>query len=161
MGVPITFNAREPFTTYELLEELDKVDLNDGVVGIVHYGERNEMLTQMLDERGAKMYELCLYRWLLPEDLSGLQDLIDDCLWQRIDAVAFTSQVQVRHLFLIASRMGCEHELATTLQRHIVVASVGPTCTAVLQEYGVVPHVIPEHPKMGHLIKALADSFPT
>jgi hypothetical protein len=23
------------------------------------------------------------------------------------------------------------------------------------QEYGVIPHVVPEHPKMGHLVKAL------
>jgi uroporphyrinogen-III synthase len=161
LGIPITLNAREPFTTYELLDELNKLDLRDKVVGIVHYGERNEMLTEALHEHGAKLHELCLYMWLLPEDLSPLQDLVDDCLWQRVDAMAFTSQVQVRHLFLIASRMGCSHQLATALQNDVVVASVGPTCTAVLQEYGVVPHVIPEHPKMGHLIKALADSFPT
>ncbi len=159
MGIPIALNAREPFTTYELLDELNKLDLSDEVVGIVHYGEHNDMLTRALHERGAKLHELCLYMWLLPEDLSPLQDLVDDCLWRRVDAMAFTSQVQVRHLFLIASRMGCEQQLAKMLQTNVVVASVGPTCTAVLQEYGVVPHVIPEHPKMGHLIKALADSF--
>ena len=161
MGISITLNAREPFTTYELLAELAKLDLKNEVVGIVHYGERNEQLTQVLNVIGAKVYELSLYMWLLPEDISGLQNLINDCLWQHVDAMAFTSQVQVRHLFLVASRMGCEHQLATTLQRDIVVASVGPTCTAVLQEYGVVPHVVPEHPKMGYLIKALADSFTT
>jgi uroporphyrinogen-III synthase len=159
MGIPIALNAREPFTAYELLDELNKLDLHDGVVGIVHYGERNDMLTRVLNERGVKMHELCLYMWLLPEDLSPLQNLVDDCLWHRVDALAFTSQVQVRHLFLIASRMGREHQLAKALQTDVVVASVGPTCTSVLQEYGVVPRVIPEHPKMGHLIKALADSF--
>ena len=159
MGIPITLNAREPFTTHELLDELAKLDLRDKVVGVVHYGERNEVLTEALRERGAKVHELGLYMWLLPEDISGLQNLINDCLWQHVDAMAFTSQVQVRHLFLIASRMGCEHELATVLRKNIVVASVGPTCTAVLQEYGVVPHVIPDHPKMGYLVKALADSF--
>jgi uroporphyrinogen-III synthase len=90
-----------------------------------------------------------------------LQNLIDDCLRKRVDAIVFTSQVQVRHLFLVASRMGCEHQLAMALQKNIVVASVGPTCTAILQQYGVAPHVVPEHPKMGHLVKALADSFPT
>lgn len=159
MGIPITLNAREPFTAYELLDELYKLDLSDGVFGIVHYGERNEMLTRALHERGAKLYELCLYMWLLPEDLAPLQNLVNDCLLHRVDAIAFTSQVQVRYLFLIASRMGCEQQLAKTLQTDIVVASVGPTCTAVLREYGVTPRVVPEHPKMGYLIKALADSF--
>lgn len=159
MGIPITLNAREPFTAYELLDELYKLDLSDGVFGIVHYGERNEMLTRALHERGAKLHELCLYMWLLPEDLSPLQNLVNDCLLHRIDAIAFTSQVQVRYLFLIASRMGCEQQLAKALQTNIVVASVGPTCTAVLREYGITPRVVPEHPKMGYLIKALADSF--
>ena len=159
MGLPIALNAREPFTTYELLDELEKLDLSDQVVGVVHYGERNEMVTQVLHERGAKVHELCLYEWLLPEDTSALQHLVNDCTEHRIDAVAFTSQVQVRHLFLVASDMGCENQLAMALQKNVVVASVGPTCTAVLQGYRVVPHVVPDHPKMGHLIKALSDYF--
>jgi len=159
MGLPIALSAREPFTAYELLDELAKLDLSGQVVGVVHYGERNEMVTEALHERGAKMHELCLYEWLMPEDTSALQRLVTDCIQRYIDAIAFTSQVQVRHLFLIASSMGCEDELATALQRNVVVASVGPTCTAVLQKYGVTPHIVPEHPKMGHLIKALADSF--
>ena len=158
-GLPIALSAREPFTTYELLVELEKLDLSGQVVGIVHYGERNEMVTQVLQKRGAKMHELCLYEWLLPEDTAVLQDLVNDCVERHIDAIAFTSQVQVRHLFLVASGMGCEDQLATALQNNVVVASVGPTCTAVLQGYRVIPHVIPAHPKMGHLIKALADYF--
>jgi uroporphyrinogen-III synthase len=161
MGLPIALNAREPFTTYELLDELGKLDLSGQVVGVVHYGERNEMVTEMLRGRGAEMHELCLYEWLLPEDTSALQHLVNDCMQHHIDAIVFTSQVQVRHLFLVASGMGCEGELAMALQRNVVVASVGPTCTAVLQKYQVIPHVIPDHPKMGHLIKALADHFTT
>jgi uroporphyrinogen-III synthase len=161
MGLPIALSAREPFTTYELLDELEKLDLSGQVVGVVHYGERNEMITQALRGCGAKMHELCLYEWLLPEDTSALQHLVDDCMQRRIDAIAFTSQVQVRHLFLVASEMGCGDRLAMALQKNVVVASVGPTCTAVLEGYKVVPHVIPDHPKMGHLMKALADYFPT
>ena len=117
------------------------------------------MITEMLCERGAKMHELCLYEWLLPDDTSVLQHLVNDCMQRHIDAIAFTSQVQVRHLFLVASGMGCEDQLAMALQKNVVVASVGPTCTAVLQRYRVTPHVVPDHPKMGHLIKALADYF--
>ena len=159
MGIPIALSAREPFTTYELLDELNKLDLSGQVVGVVHYGERNELVEKVLHERSAKLHELCLYEWLLPEDTSALQNLINECLQHHIDAIVFTSQVQVRHLFSIAARMGCEDQLTTALQTNIVVASVGPTCTAVLETYHVVPGVIPEHPKMGHLIKALADSI--
>src|SRR5437763_4629645 len=63
MGLPVALSAREPFTTYELLDELGKLDLKGQVVGVVHYGERNEMVSKVLHERGAKMHELCLYEW--------------------------------------------------------------------------------------------------
>jgi uroporphyrinogen-III synthase len=97
----------------------------------------------------------------LPEDTSKLRSLVEDIIAQRIDAVVFTSQIQVRHLFLIAGELGQAERLAEALNTKTVVASIGPTCTGVLQDYGVTPHVIPEHPKMGYLVKALADYFRT
>ena len=91
----------------------------------------------------------------MPEDIVPLQTLVCDIIAERVDAVVFTSQVQVRHLFLVAGDMNLADELTRALNTRTIVASVGPTCTGVLERYGVTPHVIPEHPKMGHLIKAL------
>jgi uroporphyrinogen-III synthase len=56
----------------------------------------------------------------------------------------------------MATELHLSHQLAESLNTQAVVASIGPTCTSALQSYGVTPHVIPEHPKMGHLVKALA-----
>jgi uroporphyrinogen-III synthase len=156
-NIPIALSAREPYTTEELLEVMRTLDLSGKTVGVVHYGERNEAFTGTLRERGASLEELCLYEWLLPEDLTGLQSLVHEIIDGLVDAVIFTSQVQIRHLFLVAEDMHLTDELTTALNSRTVVASVGPTCTGVLRHYGVVPHVIPEHPKMGHLVKALAE----
>jgi uroporphyrinogen-III synthase len=38
----------------------------------------------------------------------------------------------------------------------VIVASIGPVCTAALASYGVTPHVVPVQSKMGLLITALA-----
>lgn len=153
--VPIALSAREPYTTEELLQTLAILDLRGKGVGVVHYGERSDTLTQVLRKRGALLEELCLYEWLLPEELAPLQTLVHDIIAKRVDAVVFTSQIQVRHLFLVAGDMKLADELTQALNTDTIVASVGPTCTGALERYGVTPHVIPEHPKMGHLIKAL------
>ena len=155
-NVPIAASAHEPYTTTELLEVLEPLEVSGTVAGVVHYGERNTLVTQFLRDKGADVEELCLYEWLLPEDVQPLQALVEDIIAQRVDAVVFTSQVQVRHLFMIAEELHLAQELATALQAKTIVASIGPTCTGVLQSYSVTPHVIPEHPKMGYLIKSLA-----
>ena len=154
--IPIAASAAEPYTTHELLAALALFDVQGVNVGVVHYGERNELLIEELCKRGASITEVCLYEWLLPEDISGLQELIRDILAASVDAIVFTSQVQARHLFLIAQKMEVVDELKQAMNNKTIVASVGPTCTAVLQQLGVPPRVEPEHPKMGHLMKSLA-----
>jgi len=154
--IPVAVSAREPYTTTELLEAMTPLDLVGISVGIVHYGEYNALASQKLRARGANLVELCLYEWTLPEDTSTLKNLVKDIIAGRIDAVVFTSQIQARHLFLMATELHLSPQLAESLNTQIVVASIGPTCTGALQSYGVTSHVIPEHPKMGHLVKALA-----
>ncbi|NUQ77217.1 MAG: hypothetical protein HUU21_27090, partial [Polyangiaceae bacterium] len=36
------------------------------------------------------------------------------------------------------------------------VASIGPVCSEALRAEGISPHLEPEHPKMGHLVKEAA-----
>ena len=45
-------------------------------MAVVHYGERNGVLAAALQAQGASVEELCLYEWLLPDDLGPLQALI-------------------------------------------------------------------------------------
>ncbi len=153
--IPIAASVPEPFTTQELIETLSMFNVEGKTLGIVHYGERNAQLAQVLAERGAHLEELCLYEWRLPDDTAPLYELVNELLDGHIDAVLFTSQIQVRHLFQISREQEKADILAEALRSKTIVASIGPTCTAVLQEYGVTPHVVPEHPKMGHLVKAL------
>ena len=155
--VPIQVSAAEPYTTAELLAALNALDLSGTRVAIVHYGERNRVLAEALEARGADLEELCLYEWLLPEDLSPLRTLVGELIAGAVDAIAFTSQIQGRHLFQVAAEMGRSDDLTNALNTRTVVASIGPVCDAALRTLGVVPRVQPAHPKMGSLISALAD----
>jgi len=157
--VQVNVTAAEPHTTAELLQALEAVDLQGKAIAFVHYGERNESAADVLKTRGATVSEICLYEWRLPDDTSALERLVGEMIDGRLDAVAVTSQIQIRHLFQIAERLGKTSALSDALSRKLVVAAVGPVCAAALRTFGVVPHVQPSHPKMGPMLIALADYF--
>jgi uroporphyrinogen-III synthase len=101
--------------------------------------------------------ELRLYRWALTDrDAIRVAQTIDEIVAGRITATLFTTQVQVRHVFDVATRKEQLTQLNDALRGRVLVGAVGPTCAMALRERGVEPHVIPEHPKMGHLVLALA-----
>jgi uroporphyrinogen-III synthase len=157
-GLDVQVIPRRPYTTVELLEAMDGagVDVAGREVALAHYGERNMTFSRELTRRGAHLWDVCPYEWALPEDTGPLRTLAAH-LTDHVDAVAFTSQIQVRNLFAVAGELGMTTELVRTLNTDVVVASVGPVCADALKQAGVTPDVQPAEPKMGPLITALAD----
>jgi uroporphyrinogen-III synthase len=151
--------AREPFTSVEVLEALDECGVSDVPVVLVHYGERSESLATAMGARGARLTELCLYEWQLPEDTRPMARLIDDIIAGRIAAVVFTTQIQARHLLQVAAAMGAERALVAALSSDVVVAAIGPVCREALEAAGIRPRVVPSSPRIAALITALADYF--
>jgi uroporphyrinogen-III synthase len=154
-GLRPAISAREPFRTADLIDAMQPFDLSDKNVALLHYGEPNLSLAESLAHRGARLRELLLYEWRLPNDTTRLIKLIDELIDHQFTAIAFTSQIQARHLFQLAAEAGKEDPLRAALNE-IVVASIGPTCTKALLDLGVTPQVEPERPKMGALILAIA-----
>lgn len=158
-GLTATLTARSPYTTAELLEALGALELAGTRVALLHYGERSAALAEALRARGALLEELCVYEWRLPEDLGPLRELVGQIIAGQVDAVAFTSQVQARHLYQVADELGLREQLTQALNQRTIVASVGPTCTAALVELGVTPQVEPHSPKMGAMVVALGQRY--
>jgi uroporphyrinogen-III synthase len=146
-----------PHTTDELLATLAHVDVHGKRVLVTHAGEITPEPAASLRSRGAEVTDLQTYEWALPAvDEERLREFVDQLVTGTIDAVAFTTQVQVRNLFQIAKQRGGEARLADALNERVVVAAVGPTCADALRSHGVEPDVEPVHPKMGHMVVALA-----
>lgn len=145
-----------PYTTTELLAALSSIPVAGRLVALLHYGERSMEPAQTLRARGARLREVLLYEWSLPDDLRPLQQLVRDLIAGNFAAAAFTSQIQARHLVQIAEQMGQREALLAALRSGIVVAAVGPTCAGALRALGVEPQVMPENPKMGPMLEALA-----
>lgn len=162
-AVPVAYLPPEPNTSEELLAELAGWDLGGLNVGIQLYGGTTPYLERLragLSALGARSREVAPYRWEGPVDVQPVRDLIDRCLEGRIDALAILSSSQIDNLFLIASESGQGNALRAALSDpRVLVAAVGPVTAAAIEAQGVRVDLQPEHPKMGHLVRALGDAL--
>jgi uroporphyrinogen-III synthase len=154
LGVRIDRTAAEPDTSHEVLASLANDTFERAAIQL--YGGPDVELRQGLEARGAKVLELPLYRWALPDDTSPMVELIDGL--DRADALAVTSATQIHNLFAVATQAGKEAQLQDGL-RKLAVAAVGPVAGAGLREHGVEAAVVPEHPHMGTMVRELARHF--
>jgi uroporphyrinogen-III synthase len=153
-SVRIDAGAKDPFTTPEVLAELDLAALSGKRVVVQRYGETNLELQKTLEESGAEITEIATYRWGLPADTQPLIQLMDALERHEIDAVAFTSASQATNLFTVAKQAGREASLKDNLNRALV-ASIGPVCTAALSKLGIKVDIEAHPPKLGPFISAI------
>jgi uroporphyrinogen-III synthase len=100
---------------------------------------------------------LPVYRWALPEDIGPLRQAIEKLLRGEVEVALFTNGAQVDHLFKVAAGAQTGESLPLAFKR-VVVGSVGPVCTHVLEQFDIRPDIEPAHPKMGSLIAEIAAS---
>jgi uroporphyrinogen-III synthase len=121
---------------------------------VQRYGAANRKLTDALRERGAAVEEIATYRWELPADQRPLIRLLEALRGGSVDAMVFTSAVQIHNLMLAARNHGGVEGLAAAINR-CIVASIGPVCSQALREYGITPSFEASPPKLGPLIDSL------
>jgi len=147
----------EPNTWRDLLRELTQRALpREQSVYVQEYGRTNAELIDGLAASGfSKVRQIKTYEWRLPEDLQPLQSAIDGIAAGEVDVALFTSGIQVTHVLQVARDMGALDKLRSGLSQ-TVIASVGPLTSEALLAVGLPPDIEPAHPKLGHLVVALA-----
>jgi uroporphyrinogen-III synthase len=159
-GVPIAAVVPEPNTWRELLqlldEKKDQIPLKGRSVAVQEYGASSRELLAGLAERGAQVLPVHIYEWSLPEDTAPLREAVKSITRGEIDVLLVTSAVQMRHLLQVAEEMGARDEVVRGLAR-VVVGSIGPVASAALRENEIHVDLEPSHPKMGFLVKEVAE----
>lgn len=157
VGLAPTLTVPEPNTWRDVLAQLDlKLPVADKRVAVQEYGARNAELLTGLQQRGARVTAVRVYGWTLPEDTGPLRAAITRVGAGEVEAALFTSSPQVDNLFQVAAEMGRADALRDALRARTVVASIGPITTEALRAHGVEPDLHADHPKMGHLLAAVA-----
>ena len=160
LQVPIWITAPEPNTWRELLGALDartaECPLRDARIAVQEYGESNPELLEELGLRGARVTQLPVYRWALPDDVGPLENAVRALATDDVDVAIFTTRVQVVHLWQIAARMRLEAELSRGLARTLI-ASIGPTTSEEISRHGLAADLEASHPKIGLLVREIAE----
>ena len=154
MNVPITIPAPAPNTWREVLAATE--GRSEKRIAVQEYGRSNIELLQGLADRGAEVTRVPVYQWELPLDLAPLREAARRIASANADVILFTTSVQVGHLMRIAAEEGVSDAIRAGFQ-DVVVASIGPTTTEALEEFGISPDVEPEQGKMGLLVRAASE----
>jgi uroporphyrinogen-III synthase len=160
IGLAPALTVPEPNTWRELLAALDA---RGGVAGrrvaVQEYGRANPELIDGLERRGAAVLRVPVYRWAMPEDVEPLRDAARRWAKAEIDVAVFTSARQIDHFMRVADELGARAAIIGAA-RHMLIASIGPVCSEALRAEGLPVDLEPEHPRMGHLVGAVARRGP-
>jgi uroporphyrinogen-III synthase len=151
--VPFAAIAPEPNTWREVLHVTE--GRPERRIAVQEFGRTSQELLDGLRGRGANVTAVPVYQWELPEDTGPLREAVARLAKGEFDAALFTTSIQVNHLLQIAAEEGVEPEVRDALRR-TVIASIGPTTSEALREFGFKPDLEPSHPKMGILVTELA-----
>jgi len=159
LGLHVDVAIPEPNTWREILAELKKLAVSGRRVAVQEYGITRAELVDGLRALGAEVMLVPVYRWALPEDTRPLKAAAKDIAAGGAQVALFTNATQIEHLFRMAAEERLEDQLRAGLSR-TVIASVGPVCTEALAHHGLKADIEPAHPKMGHLVAAVAAQAP-
>jgi uroporphyrinogen-III synthase len=152
-GIPATVMVPEPNTWREILAAIE--GRAERRIVVQEYGRPATELIDALRGRGAEITTVPVYQWGLPLDTAPLREAAKRLAAGAFDVAMFTTSIQIPHLMKIAAEEGVEEGVRRAMKK-IVVASVGPTTSETLREFGFEPDLEPSHPKMGFLVNETA-----
>jgi len=160
IGLTPWATAPSPNTWRDLLTTLDLRRTDAPLAGlrvaVQEYGLPNAEFEQELLARGAEVTTVSIYRWSMPEDIVPLRRAVWAIVRGEIDVVILTASIQLVHLLRVAGDMGLEAAVRRGLDRTIV-ASIGPMTSEELRHHRLPIDLEPSRPKMGFLVKEVAE----
>lgn len=167
-GVRIDARAEEPNTWREVVKSVLEAapTMNDGArplenvtIAVQEYGRPSSELYEELKRLGADILAVPVYRWALPEDTQPIENAIAGTIRSDFDLILFTTAQHVDHVLQIADSIGMRDEWLQAASR-CVVASIGPTASERIREFGLPVDLEPSHPHMGHLVREAVSAAP-
>jgi uroporphyrinogen-III synthase len=152
-----TLTVPEPNTWADLIAALDEHRSVKGLrVAVQEYGISNPDLLRALEQRGAEVFPVPIYKWALPQDLAPLRHALDEIMARHVHVLLITNAVQADHTMRVLEQDGKVEPFRSALEK-IVVASIGPTASERLRHHGWPVDFEPSHPKMGVLVKEVSE----
>jgi uroporphyrinogen-III synthase len=158
LGLPVWW--RSPTEQLEsVVDHLVSVGVVGEKVALQLHGEDSRAVIGRLRAAGAAVHEVPVYRWALPTDDRAAVELIRRCCVGSVDAVTFTAGPAVRQFLDLAEAEGLAAPLLAALNDRMIVVCVGPVCAGVAREEGILAPIVPEHWRLGAMVKVVGSSL--
>ena len=156
-GLQAAVTVPEPNTWVDLVSALDKhCPVKGRRVAVQEYGVTNPDLVNALEQRGAEVFAVPIYKWTLPEDLGPIRHALNEIIAGRVKVILITNAAQVDHVMRVLEQDGKVQQFRDVLPK-MAVASIGPTASERLRHHGWPVDFEPSHSKMGILVKEVSE----
>jgi uroporphyrinogen-III synthase len=108
---------------------------------------------------GATATGISLYQYESASDVDALSEFVGRVMRSEIDVITFTNGPQAQFLLKFAGTQGNGAAFLDQLRERVVVASIGEVTARAVGELGIRSQIVPDEPKMGPLVRAIADFF--
>ena len=157
VGLQATLTVPEPNTWVDLISTLDEHRLVKGLrVAVQEYGVSNPDLLRALEQRGAEVFSMPIYKWALPDNLAPIRQALDSMIAGEVAVTLITNAVQIDHVMRVLELDGKVEPFRSAVTK-MVVASIGPTASERLRHHGWPVDFEPSHSKMGVLVKEMSE----
>jgi uroporphyrinogen-III synthase len=142
-------------TLDEVVGRLLEEDLDGKEVSVQLHGDEPGEPLERLAGAGARLSYLAVYKMAKAGEATAAA-LARAVIEGGVDAVTFTAAPQVQALFDGAG--DAREELVRAFNEgRVVAACIGPVCAAAASSLGIAEPLLPPHPRLGSLVRALAE----
>lgn len=149
----------ESESSREVIDHLLAGDLTGRRIAVQLHGEPLPDLVTALNQAGADLVTVPVYRWTLPENVTPLRQLVAAVAARGVDAAAFTSAPASTSFLRTATEMGLHEQVVEALRTEVVACCIGAVTAAPLHARGV-PVSMPDRPRLGALVREIAEQVP-
>ncbi len=140
-------------TMQEIVDHLAGHDLAAARVALQLFDPDGHPSTETLRAMAGELVEIPVYQWALPHDAGPAERLVAAAVAGELQAITFTAQPAVHHLFRIARSTGAADSLRDALNGPVVAACVGPVCASAAREEGVTDPLWPEPARLPAMVR--------
>ena len=157
-GIEVAWKAPSE-TMDEVVDFLSGHGITAARIALQLFDPAGHPSTAALAARCRELVEVPVYRWLMPEDTGPATRLLEAICAGGVDAVTFTSQPAVHHLFRIAESIGRAEELRAACNTAVLPVCVGPVCAQAARDEGIAAPRWPDPPRLAAMIRLVASEL--
>lgn len=145
-------------TTAGLIRALEPFDFQAAHVAVQLHGNPAPSLLHWFQARGATVMEILPYEHT-PPAAEAVELLVSEVLSGQVDAVTFTSALQVHGLIDWLRVHGQTSTVLNAFEQHVMAVAVGKVTAEALYDTGVHRVLVPEDERMGSMMVHLAKFY--